>query len=147
MTNENVAISRKKLDIEAPLVASEILDKCMYTGLFGSIDSMRMAEASEVILRRCESEKSEYMIIDLASVDAIDSAVAQNIVTLSQSLSLMGVSSIICGIRGDLARVLALTKVSFGNVRIFSNLKTSIVYVLDMQGKEITQKEKIARDL
>jgi anti-anti-sigma regulatory factor len=139
MTDENVAISRKKLDIEAPLVASEILEKCMYTGLFGSIDSMRMAVASEVILRRCEDEQSEYMVIDLANVDAIDSAVAQNIVSLSQSLKLMGVSSVICGVRGDLARVLALTKVSFGDVRIFSNLKTSITHILEMQGKEITQ--------
>jgi anti-anti-sigma regulatory factor len=139
MTDENVAISRKKLDIEAPLVASEILEKCMYTGLFGSIDSMRMAVASDVILRRCEDEQSEYMVIDLANVDAIDSAVAQNIVSLSQSLKLMGVSSVICGVRGDLARVLALTKVSFGDVRIFSNLKTSITHILEMQGKEITQ--------
>jgi anti-anti-sigma regulatory factor len=139
MTDENVAISRKKLDIEAPLVASEILEKCMYTGLFGSIDSMRMAVASDVILRRCEDEQSEYMVIDLANVDAIDSAVAQHIVSLSQSLKLMGVSSVICGVRGDLARVLALTKVSFGDVRIFSNLKTSITHILEMQGKEITQ--------
>lgn len=95
--------------------------------------------ASEVILRRCEDAQSDYMVIDLANVDAIDSAVAQNIVSLSQSLKLMGVSSVICGVRGDLARVLALTKVSFGDVRIFSNLKTSITHILEMQGKEITQ--------
>ena len=140
MTKKSVAISRNKIDIEAPLVASEILDKCMYTALFGSIDSMRMSESSELILRKCEDEKSEYMIIDLANVDAIDSAVAQNIVTLAHSLTLMGVASVVCGIRGDLARLLALSKVSFGGLDIFSNLKTSIQHVLELQGKEISKK-------
>ena len=140
MSPKNVAISRKKIDIEAPLVAAEILDNCLYTGLFGSIDSMRMSEAAETIIEKCETTDAKFLVIDLANVEAIDSAVAQNIVTLANSLLLMGVESVVCGVRSDLARVLAQTKVTFGNLTICKNLKTAIVMVLDRQGKEITQR-------
>ena len=141
MSPKNVAISCKKIDIEAPLVAAEILDRCLYTGLFGSIDSMRMSEATETIIDKCETTDAHFIIIDMANVDAIDSAVAQNIVTLANSLGLMGVTSLVCGVRGDLAQVLAQTKVTFGNLQICKNLKTSIQMVLERQNLEIVKKK------
>ena len=140
MSPKNVAISRKTIDIEAPLVVAEILDHCLFTGLFGSIDSMRMAEATETIIQKCETTDTQTIIIDMANVDAIDSAVSQNIVTLANSLQLMGVSSVVCGVRGELARVLAQTKVTFGNLTVCKNLKTAILLVLERQGMEIAKK-------
>ncbi len=140
MSPKNVAISRKTIDIEAPLVVAEILDHCLFTGLFGSIDSMRMAEATETIIQKCETTDTQIIIIDMANVDAIDSAVSQNIVTLANSLQLMGVSSVVCGVRGELARVLAQTKVTFGNLTVCKNLKTAILLVLERQGMEIAKK-------
>ena len=140
MSPKNVAISRKTIDIEAPLVVAEILDHCLFTGLFGSIDSMRMAEATETIIQKCETTDTQVIIIDMANVDAIDSAVSQNIVTLANSLQLMGVSSVVCGVRGELARVLAQTKVTFGNLTVCKNLKSAILLVLERQGMEIAKK-------
>ena len=140
MSPKNVAISRKTIDIEAPLVVAEILDHCLFTGLFGSIDSMRMTEATETIIQKCETTDTQTIIIDMANVDAIDSAVSQNIVTLANSLQLMGVSSVVCGVRGELARVLAQTKVTFGNLTVCKNLKSAILLVLERQGMEIAKK-------
>ena len=40
--NQQVAISRKKIGGEIPIVVNEITDKCLYTGFFGTLDSARM---------------------------------------------------------------------------------------------------------
>lgn len=46
-----VAISRKKLGGDVPMVVREITDRCLYTGFFGTLDSARMK------LRRYSNER------------------------------------------------------------------------------------------
>ena len=45
-----VAISRKKIGGEVPMVVSEITDRCLYSGFFGTMDSSRMKIITDKLL-------------------------------------------------------------------------------------------------
>ena len=50
------------------------------------------------VSKRCDEEKAEIVIVDLANVDAIDTAVATHLVRLGKVLELIGVKIVFCGI-------------------------------------------------
>lgn len=47
MAPENVAVSRKQIGGEVPMVVAEVTNECIYTGLFGSLDSARMSVVTD----------------------------------------------------------------------------------------------------
>lgn len=139
MSNETVAISRKHIIGEVPMVVCEIADQCMYTGFFGSIDSGRMAQITDSITKRCELEKASYVIIDLTNVDAIDTAVATHLIGLGKVLRLVGVDSIFCGIGGSLARTMVTADVEFDDDKVARDLKSALQLVYAKSGLKLVK--------
>ena len=136
----DVALSRKQIGGETPMIAVEITDQCVYTGLFGSIDSIRMAEITDEITAKCEEVQTGIVIIDLANVDAIDTAVASHLLRLGDVLRLIGVTPIYCGITGIVARVMTSAGVEFENIIISRDLKSALKKSFQISGYELTAK-------
>jgi len=91
MNNEKMAISRKQISTEVPMVTNEVTEQCIYTGLFGSLDSSRMNTVVSKITQLCEKREISVVIIDLGNVDALDTAVAGHLNNLGSILKLVGV--------------------------------------------------------
>jgi rsbT co-antagonist protein RsbR len=139
MSTEKVAVSRKQIGGEVPMVVSEIIEQGLYTGLFGSIDSARMAQVTELITFKCEELKSKIVIIDLANVDAIDTAVSAHLISLGRVLELIGVQIIFCGINGSLARTMVTAEVQFGGLKIVRDLKEAVAHAYSLTGFQVTK--------
>jgi hypothetical protein len=77
-----VAFSRKKIGREVPIEVNEITDAYLYSGSFGTLDSARMQSITDRILDLASTTGIEMIIIDLANVDIIDSAVVAHLVRL-----------------------------------------------------------------
>lgn len=137
MQNEKMAMSRKQITVEVPMVTSEITDNCIYSGLFGSIDSARMNEVSQKIITLCESKEINIAIIDLSNVDAIDTAVAGHLNRLGLTLKLVGINIIICGIASDLAYTMVQAGVSLTELIIVRNLKQALQVSFKMSGYDL----------
>lgn len=129
MGASDIAISRKQIGVETPMIATEITDNCVYTGLFGSIDSTRMAGVSERINTLADTTNAEYVIIDLSNVDAIDSAVAKQLSMLAETLSMVGLRAIFCGLKGMVARTMSVSGVSIAEYTCTRNLKAALSYL------------------
>ncbi|CCQ10956.1 Sulfate transporter/antisigma-factor antagonist STAS [Pseudoalteromonas luteoviolacea B = ATCC 29581] len=140
--SENVAMSRKQIGGEVPMVANEITDSCIYSGLFGSIDSARMNAIAERIISMSEERQIDLTIIDLSNVDAIDSAVSGHLLRLAETLRLVGVTPIFCGIRSNIAASMASTGVDFGQTHVVRDLKRALKLSLEMSGFTIIQAKK-----
>jgi len=123
---DSVAISRKQIGGESPIVASELFDHCIYSGFFGTIDSARMAAITNKIINMVESGDYTVSIIDLSNVDAIDSSVATQLVQAAETLSLIGVKTIFCGIRGVIAMTMVKNGVVLGNITVKKRLKEAV---------------------
>lgn len=126
MESNTVAVSRKQLDGEVSMVVSEITDECIYTGLFGSLDSARMSVVTEKLVKLAEISGITNVIIDLGNVDAIDSAVSAELVRLGNILLMVGVEPIYCGIRGLLARTMVSAGVTLGKYKVTRDLKSAL---------------------
>jgi len=137
MESNTVAVSRKQIGAEVPMVASEITDDCIYTGLFGSLDSARMAVVTDKVTMLCETTQISNVIIDLANVDAIDSAVSLELMRLGDTLTMVGVTPIYCGIKGVLARTMISAGVNIEKYEICRDLKTALLLTLKKTGYKL----------
>jgi len=140
MAIDKVAISRKQIEVETPLITTEIAEQCLYSGFFGSLDSARIAEVSDKITQECESKDVEFVIIDLGNVSAIDSAVATHLIQLGSVLRLIGVKPIFCGIHGVLARTMVASGISMGDMRTVTNLKNALQMCYELSGMQLVKK-------
>lgn len=66
------------------------------------------------------------MIIDLGNIDAIDSAVSAELIRLGDTLVMIGVSPIFCGIKGLLARTMVSAGVDLGRYAVSRNFKSAL---------------------
>jgi len=140
--NVKVAISRKKIGGEIPLVVNELTDKCLYSGFFGTLDSARMKMITDKILDMLTFTGIEIVVIDLGNVDIIDSAVASHLVRLGETFSLVGVKTVFCGIMPQAAQVMASTGIEMRGALITRNLKSAIKIVFELQGLKLVPIEK-----
>ena len=132
-----VAISRKKIGGEVPLVVNEITDNCLYSGFFGTLDSARMKGITDKILDLVSATNIEIIIIDLANVDIIDSTVATHLVRLGDTLILVGVRVIFCGIQSTVAQTMITSGIDMKGFKISRNVKLAIKEVLAIQGLKL----------
>lgn len=135
----NVAINRKKIGGEVPIVVNEITDKCLYTGFFGTLDSARMKTITDKILDMLTVTGIELIIVDLANVDIIDSAVASHLVRLGETFTLTGVKTIYCGILPPVAQVMVSAGIEMKGYTITRDLKSAIKIVFKMQGIKLVE--------
>ncbi len=141
ISEPKVAISRKRLGGEVPLVVNELTDKCLYTGFFGTLDSARMKAITDKILEMLTSKGIEIAVIDLGNIDIIDSAVASHLVRLGETLKLVGVDTIFCGIAPSVAQIMITTGISMTGFRITRDLKSAVKLVFEIQGFKLLKIE------
>lgn len=137
-----VAFSQRTVALQAPMVVSEILDGCLYSGFFGRLDSARMKAVTDTVLESIELYNSEVIIIDLANIDVIDSMVAGHLLRVGETLAMVGVRSIFCGISPIVAQTMVGTGVSFAGFSVVRNLKAALRLVLELDGVTLESKRR-----
>ena len=142
MSPTDVAMSRRQVGAEVPMVASEITDDCIYTGLFGSIDSARMNSITESLIRLADERQVQTAIIDLSNVEAIDSSVAAYMVKLGKTLELVGVMPIFCGISGPLASTMVAAGLDLGSFKAVRDLKAALQYSFEATGYRLVKMDR-----
>ena len=142
-----VAISRKKIGVDIPIVVNEITDKCLYSGFFGTLDSARMKGITDKVLDLVSATNIEIIIIDLANVDIIDSAVATHLTRLGDTLTLVGMKVIFCGIPSTIAQTMITAGIEMRGFKTTRNLKSAIKEIFALQGLKLVpmSPEKIAQ--
>lgn len=94
--------------------------------LIGDIDSERANFILENALRQSNEKRLESLYIDLSGVVTIDTMVAQQIFQLSEALTLLGVKTILCGIRPEIAQTAIHLGLSFENIPTYSTLENAL---------------------
>ena len=139
--NQKVAIARKKIGGEIPIIVNELTDKCLYTGFFGVLDSSRMKSITDRILGMLSATGIEMVVIDLGNVDIIDSAVASHLVRLGDTLTLVGVETIFCGIMPPIAQIMVTAGIEMRGFKICRDLKSAVKLVFELQGIKLVKTE------
>lgn len=109
------------LELSAPVVP--VSDEIAILPLVGSIEIDRARYILEKTLLSANQLKIKVLIVDLSGVVRVDSMVAEQIIKIIQSLNLVGVRSILTGIRPEIAKTMAEIGVDLRDLEIGGSLK------------------------
>ncbi len=136
-----VAISRRLLGGDAPIVINEITSRCLFSSFYGTLDSVRMKKVVDALLDTVNRNDNDIIIIDLSNIDIIDSSIAAHLKKLNKLLQLLGMEVIFCGIKPIVANSMVTAGVELENITVEKNLKRSLFKVYDKQGLQLVKKD------
>jgi len=97
--------------------------------LIGEIDTDRSKLILEVALEEAAKLQVEYLILDISGVPIVDTMVADNLFKVVQALDLIGVKTIISGIRPEIAQTVISLGINFHKVTTCANLQTALASI------------------
>lgn len=133
----SLAISRKKLFGEAPIIVNELFSGCLYSGFFGTLDSSRMKGVIDNILAIVGSSDYEYLVVDLGNVDIVDSVIAGHLIKMTRTLQMLGLDVIYCGIKPIVAQSMISAGIDIGNNIMVKNMRLALLELLKRKGLKI----------
>ncbi|MFP7492365.1 STAS domain-containing protein [Terribacillus saccharophilus] len=131
VTEEMHHYSNRKLQAQQEMInelSSPVIllnDTTALLPLVGDIDTNRAKLILENTLRECTVQDVDLLFIDLSGVIIIDTMVAQQIFYLVDALKLVGVETVISGMRPEIAQTAVQLGVSF-NARTTATLTQAI---------------------
>ncbi|RLQ93347.1 STAS domain-containing protein [Falsibacillus albus] len=110
-------------------LSSPIIPISDYIGvlpIIGDIDTERAKRILENTLAQCVEKNLSQLFIDLSGVPIIDTMVAHQIFQVMSTLKLVGVESILSGIRPEVAQTAVQLGINFKDVSTHSSLKQAL---------------------
>ena len=111
-------------ELSAPVIT--LTDSVGLLPLIGDIDTTRARNLMESTLTQCIDEKINTLILDLSGVVMVDTMVAHQIFKLMDALKLLGVQSVVTGIRPEVAQTAVHLGIDFSNIATGGNLQKVI---------------------
>ncbi|WP_203334064.1 STAS domain-containing protein [Planococcus beigongshangi] len=94
--------------------------------LVGDIDTHRAKIILETALDQSVKQQLDTLYIDLSAVAIIDTMVAQQIFQVMASLKIIGVESVLSGIRPEIAQTAITLGIDFKNIKVHANLMRAL---------------------
>ncbi|MCA1055821.1 STAS domain-containing protein [Rossellomorea aquimaris] len=112
------------MELSSPVIK---LDKSIAVlPLIGNIDTYRARSLMESSLGQCQEKGVEYLVIDMSGVAIVDTMVANQLFLSISALDLIGVRSIITGMRPEVAQTAIQLGIDFSNIDVYSNLESAL---------------------
>ncbi|MFF2348640.1 STAS domain-containing protein [Kitasatospora sp. NPDC058115] len=126
------AQAEQLLELSTPVV--KLWEGVVAVPLVGTLDSARTQVVMEKLLQSLVDSGSEYAIIDITGVPAVDTEVAQHLLKTVVAARLMGAECTISGIRPQIAQTLVGLGVQFGDIVTKATLADALRHVLQLSG-------------
>ena len=117
------------LDLSAPIL--DIWDGVLLLPLIGRLDGRRVSTITEVLLQAVVARRARNVILDMTSLELLDTANLGYIGTMVQALRLLGVRSIITGIRPAAAQTMVRMGVDLQGVMTVRDLQQGLRACID----------------
>ena len=134
---KRVAISAKRIGGEPLMAVNKIAPRCLYSGFYGALDSERVRGITDQILHNMKITDSLMVIIDLANVEVIDSAVANHLINIAHTTRLFGGETIFCGISAIVAQTMISSGVHIEEATTCKDLKFALKEVYKRLGLQL----------
>lgn len=129
MNYEETLKSQQKMIVELSSPVIKIAEGIGVLPLVGEIDTYRANHIISSTLIKVSELELDHLIIDLSGVPIIDTMVANEIYQLCGSIDLLGVQSIITGIRPELAQTSVNLGLNLSKIKTFAHLSQAIKFI------------------
>lgn len=103
--------------------------------LIGTLRHERALQLTSIVLQRVHADQARIMILDLTGVTLIDEQIVVSLVSLVQTLRLIGATCFLSGVRPDMALALIHTDSQLIGVATFANLRSALAVAIEQVRK------------
>jgi rsbT co-antagonist protein RsbR len=114
--------------LQTPIL--EVWDGVLALPIIGRVDNQRAAEITEDLLEKIVATQSQYAILDLTGVDAVDAGTAEHFVNIIRAISLLGATCLVCGIQPAVAHAMATHGMGTENARTYGTMRSALKAVI-----------------
>ncbi|NNJ12831.1 STAS domain-containing protein [Chloroflexales bacterium ZM16-3] len=115
-------------ELSTPLL--RISERVVVLPLIGSIDTARASLVVDSLLHAVEGQRIEVAIIDITGVPVVDTQIANVLLQCAQAVRLLGASTVLTGIRPDVAQTMVALGIDLEGVVTRADLMGGIAYAL-----------------
>ncbi|KAB7705581.1 STAS domain-containing protein [Bacillus aerolatus] len=112
------------MEVSVPVVP--VTKEIAILPLIGNIDTDRAQLLMESALKAANNLKLSHLVLDLSGVLTVDTMVADQVFKVVSSLKLLGVETILTGLRPEAAQTLVSIGVNFSNVKTKATLQQAL---------------------
>ncbi|WP_100398370.1 STAS domain-containing protein [Bacillus sp. FJAT-44742] len=132
-TEKTEAQQQVILDLSVPIIP--ISDSIGVLPIIGEIDTYRAKIIQEQALKKSSDLEIEHLIIDVSGVPFMDTMVAHEIFQLHKTLTILGIETIITGIRPEIAQTAVHLGIKFNGLTTYAHLKQAVFTLLEDKKK------------
>ncbi|RLQ93851.1 STAS domain-containing protein [Falsibacillus albus] len=115
-------------ELSAPVIA--LTEKVGLLPLIGDIDTDRAKSLMESTLEQSMTEAISVLVIDFSGVIMVDTMVAHQLFQMIEALRMIGIKTIVTGIRPEIAQTSIQLGVDFSEIETVSTLKDIILKIM-----------------
>ena len=115
-------------ELSTPLMP--ISDQIVAMPLIGRIDGPRAARVIEVLLQGVSKTRARFAILDITGVPDVDAEVARTLLRAARATRLLGVETVITGVRPEVAQAFCALDERLDQVATLATLQTGVAYAM-----------------
>ena len=129
-------IQRQSATIRAlatPII--RVWDEVLCLPVIGTVDSARTADMMQALLETIVRDQARFAIVDLTGVEVVDTSTADHLIQLFRAAKVLGVDSILCGIRPAVAQTVVALGLDLGSVKTMRTLRDALKWCIRARGQ------------
>jgi anti-anti-sigma regulatory factor len=107
-------------------------DRVLLSPIIGTLDSPRAAQLAEEMLVAVRTHRAAVVILDLAGVAVVDTAVATALLRVVQAIRLLGAACVITGIRPAVAQTIVTLGIDLSAVDTRADVREGLRYAMKL---------------
>ncbi|SDM84619.1 PAS domain S-box-containing protein [Fictibacillus solisalsi] len=129
--SDNRQLEMRKQINELSTTLVPLLNGIAVLPLLGSIDEERAFQILENLPNRVQEQNVESLIIDFSGIYKLDNVVTENVFKITNVLSLLGVRTIITGLRPKSAIYAVQSGTNLNNIQTMATVKEALLHLGD----------------
>ncbi|MDF1523178.1 MAG: protoglobin domain-containing protein [Trueperaceae bacterium] len=126
--------ARSEALLEQATPVTPIWEGILLLPLIGVLDSSRTQEIMTKTLSMISETRTKVFMLDISGVRTVDTAVANQLVKITQATRLMGCEAIVSGISPEIAFTMVELGVGIGQIRTTATLRDAFEIALELVG-------------
>ena len=115
-------------ELSTPII--EVWDRVLALPMLGVIDSGTTAEVMDNLLAQISEKGARFAVLDLTSVEVVDTGTAGHILKLIRAIRLLGADGIITGIRPAVAQTMVTLGLDLRDVVTLARLRDALQFCI-----------------
>lgn len=126
----------------ARIPVSELWEGVLLLSLSGVVDSVQSEQVMDVALNQIAETRARMFILDIRAVAAMDTAVANHLIKITQAASLLGCDCVISGISPSVAQALVQLGIPLSDIVTRVTISDAPSYAFDHLGLQVVPRSQ-----